>query len=273
MTLLRLGSQAAFLGLCAACGGRIAEAEPQLGSEVPGAPVPPRPDDPEPPDDNPEPREPPPSSDCAAPCEGGVAEAEGMVSELLALWERCFALSQEPGSTGRAEARFEVAPDGTVCDLELDTAGLAKDVERCLADAADGARFAPTGGRCGVVQASRGFGAAGTPSMKQPTVSPGRLTVSGRVPTEVIRQFASAAFPRFLACYEPALRGSPGLAGTVVANFIIDQDGAVSHLSDGGSSLRRSVVDCVFDVWESLTFQPPEGGIVQVTFPLEFAVR
>lgn len=105
-----------------------------------------------------------------------------------------------------------------------------------------------------------------------PTLRMSTPTVSGRLPPEVIQRIVRQNFGRFRMCYEQGLRHNPNLTGRVGVRFVIGRDGAVSNVSNGGSDLPdSSVVSCVLSSFYGISFPPPEGGIVAVTYPLMFS--
>lgn len=104
-------------------------------------------------------------------------------------------------------------------------------------------------------------------SMKQ-----GITQVNGHIPAEVIQRIVRANFGRFRNCYESGLRTNPALTGRVATRFVIDRTGAVSMAQDGGSDMPdRSVVSCVVRSFQNLSFPAPEGGVVTVSYPINFS--
>lgn len=105
-----------------------------------------------------------------------------------------------------------------------------------------------------------------------PTMRPGTTKVlGGRLPAETIRRIVRQNHGSFRSCYEQGLGRNPSLEGRVSARFMIDRDGSVSNVANGGSDLPDSqVVDCVLRVYYRLSFPAPEGGVVSVTYPLNF---
>jgi hypothetical protein len=96
--------------------------------------------------------------------------------------------------------------------------------------------------------------------------------VSGRLPPEAIQRIIRQNFGRFRACYEAGLQRNPSLHGTVSTRFVIGRDGAVSNVSDGGSSMPDpAVTSCVHRAFYGVSFPQPEGGIVTVTYPIVFS--
>jgi TonB family protein len=76
----------------------------------------------------------------------------------------------------------------------------------------------------------------------------------------------------FQACYQRELQRQPGLAGKVVARFVINTDGTVKAAMIGASTLPSAPVqDCVIKEIRGTTFTPPTGGgTVVVTYPFAF---
>jgi hypothetical protein len=71
------------------------------------------------------------------------------------------------------------------------------------------------------------------------------------------------------ACYEHALATQPGLSGRVAASFVIGLDGKAVNVSATG--MDPGVASCVAAAIEAMTFDKPDGGVVSVTYPFEFA--
>jgi len=117
-----------------------------------------------------------------------------------------------------------------------------------------------------------GHGRLGTPHhTKVPSVRPGRTTVSGRLPPEVIQRIVRQNYGRFRNCYEQGLSKNPNLEGRVEVRFAIGRDGTVSNVQRGNSDLPDSgVVNCVIGAYYGLNFPQPEGGIVTVVYPIMF---
>lgn len=101
----------------------------------------------------------------------------------------------------------------------------------------------------------------------------GVLSVSGRLPPEVIQRVVRQNLGRFRSCYDSALTRNPKLAGKVVVRFVIGQDGVVSSASSEPDTTitDTTVVTCIVDGFKKLSFPAPEGGIVTVVYPLTFS--
>jgi hypothetical protein len=105
-----------------------------------------------------------------------------------------------------------------------------------------------------------------------PQVRMGAVSVSGRLPPEVIQRIVRQNFGRFRLCYEKGLRRNPNLQGRVAVRFVIGRDGATSNIGNGGSDLPDyGVVRCVIGEFFNLEFPQPQGGIVTVVYPVMFS--
>lgn len=94
----------------------------------------------------------------------------------------------------------------------------------------------------------------------------------GRLPPEVIQAVVRLGFVRFKTCYERGLGRDPNLQGRVSVSFVIARDGTVKNASDSGSDLPDAVVrDCVVEQFERFRFPAPEGGTVDVVYPILLA--
>jgi hypothetical protein len=98
------------------------------------------------------------------------------------------------------------------------------------------------------------------------------VQVSGRLPPQVIQRIVRQNHGRFRLCYERGLGGNPSLSGRVNVRFAIGRDGAVSNVSNAGSTLPNGeVVNCVVRAFYGLSFPKPEGGLVTVSYPIAFS--
>lgn len=130
----------------------------------------------------------------------------------------------------------------------------------------DSPYFQPSGGFTPTPRGTRG--GASRPELRQGF----GMSVSGKIPAEVVTRIVRQTFGRFRLCYEAGLRHDAHLAGTVVTRFVIDRTGGVSTTRDGGSSLpSRAVIACVVRGFSKLSFPQPEAGIVTVSYPIVFA--
>jgi hypothetical protein len=103
-------------------------------------------------------------------------------------------------------------------------------------------------------------------------VTAGAMTVSGRLPPEVIQRIVRADFPGLRKCYDAGIAKNPRLAGTVTVRFVIRETGNVTGAADAGSDLPDAgVVKCVVARFAALGYPAPEGGVVAVTYPVRFA--
>ncbi len=124
----------------------------------------------------------------------------------------------------------------------------------------------------------QGFGsghggiAAGAHMSQSPQVRMGATSVSGRLPPEVIQRIVRQNFGRIRKCYEDGLRTSSTMAGRVTVRFVIEPDGSVvdsAGTTDG--TLTPVVGRCVANAMKLLSFPPPEGGKVTITYPFQLS--
>ena len=99
----------------------------------------------------------------------------------------------------------------------------------------------------------------------------GSVTVKGRLPPEVVQRVVRQHFARLRSCYESAARTNPSLEGRVSVHFVIGAKGRVESVGDGGSDLPdKGVVDCALAEFRTFSFPAPQGGTVDVTYPIVF---
>ncbi len=191
----------------------------------------------------------------AAPIGSNEVTPEQMrlVEQMLAVAASASAAAHDPTSAElhaqRQEALREAAEFGMLGMLGDDGGGIVL--------TGDGG-LGVTSGRFGVAHVSG-------------RVQMGTLTVSGRLPPEVIQRIVRQSFGRFRLCYENGLRSNPSLSGRATTKFVIAADGSVKSTQDGGSDMPdQGVTMCVVHAFGNLSFPQPEGGIVTVVAPLVF---
>jgi hypothetical protein len=95
--------------------------------------------------------------------------------------------------------------------------------------------------------------------------------VNGRLAPVLIQKEVRAHYGTMRTCYEDGLRANLDLKGRVVAKFVIDRNGAVAMVADGGSTMPDpQVIECVLRAFAALKFPQPEGGMVTVVYPIQF---
>jgi hypothetical protein len=93
----------------------------------------------------------------------------------------------------------------------------------------------------------------------------------GRLKPELIQAVVRKHYEALRSCYAAGLGRNPALRGRVLTAFVIDRDGSVSGVHDGGSELNDAVaLQCMRDVFEEICFPPPEQGTVTVVYPIMF---
>lgn len=107
---------------------------------------------------------------------------------------------------------------------------------------------------------------------KSPVVRPADTQLDGgRIPPQVVQRIVRQNFGRFRLCYQQGLAQNPGLEGRIPVRFIIGRDGSVSSVSTTGGFPDSKVQSCVQSAFYGLSFPQPEGGVVNVTYPLMFS--
>jgi hypothetical protein len=120
----------------------------------------------------------------------------------------------------------------------------------------------------GSILASRLDAGAGGPSLP---VRAGAVSVSGRLPPEVVERIVHQGQKQIRACYEQGLGRDPALQGRVHVRFVIGKDGAVTTAATDRSLTDLpdpAVVTCLVRAFSAMKFPRPEGGIVVVGYPL-----
>ncbi|HSN29765.1 MAG TPA: AgmX/PglI C-terminal domain-containing protein [Kofleriaceae bacterium] len=153
--------------------------------------------------------------------------------------------------------------------------------------------FGPGGGcdhePCGTIPGSGGYGTIGTgkhaggeyglggdghgpglpghhPGVPQPHF--GTATAIGDYDKDIIRRYMRRNASKLQYCYEKQLLAHPGMAGEIQIQFFIMPNGAVN--SSTAKGFDGEVASCVADVVGHIEFPAPNGGGVQVNYPLTF---
>jgi hypothetical protein len=99
----------------------------------------------------------------------------------------------------------------------------------------------------------------------------GRVEARGPLPPEVVLRIVRDRIGRLRACYKTALRAQPKLAGRIAVRFGIGRNGKVEFAKLEADELRSpAFAGCVQRFFEALVFPPPEGGPVEVLYPVNF---
>ena len=108
--------------------------------------------------------------------------------------------------------------------------------------------------------------------VRGPQLRTGDVTVSGRLPREVVRRIVRQNHGRFRQCYELGLERNPSLEGRIRIRFVIDREGSVTNVANAGGDLPDAeVVECMKRVFRRLSFPQPDGAIVTVVYPFTFS--
>lgn len=95
-------------------------------------------------------------------------------------------------------------------------------------------------------------------------------TVVGGLDKALVRRHIKRRLPAIKYCYERALLVNKNLAGTVVADFLVDGKGVVLTASAHGMD-DEEMESCIAEVIEGIQFpRPADGSSVQVRYPFHF---
>jgi outer membrane biosynthesis protein TonB len=93
---------------------------------------------------------------------------------------------------------------------------------------------------------------------------------SGLLNKDSVRQVIRDRYSEIRACYETQLKKQPNLHGTVVARFMVNEDGTVASVDMSSSKLpAKSVVECAGKIFSTMRFPPPPNGMILITYPIE----
>lgn len=100
----------------------------------------------------------------------------------------------------------------------------------------------------------------------------GDATGEGKLPRDAIQKVVRSHDAAIRSCYERALADDAELKGTVEVGFTVGLDGTVSNTSTGPRTdlPDPSVVGCVKKIFQKMEFPMPEGGVVKVSYPIDF---
>jgi hypothetical protein len=127
---------------------------------------------------------------------------------------------------------------------------------------------------------SDAFGAGGLGTPDRPArpysaqrLREGKVTVNGQLPPEVVQRIVRQNFGRFRLCYDSGLKRARALAGQVAVHFVIDTSGSVSRTERDPTTTMTDaeVVSCVIRSVGDLSFPQPQGGPVDVVYPMMFS--
>ena len=96
----------------------------------------------------------------------------------------------------------------------------------------------------------------------------GTATAIGDYDKDIIRRYIRRNASKLQYCYEKQLLAHPGSEGEIQIQFFIMPNGAVN--SSTAKGFDNEVASCVADVVGHIEFPAPNGGGVQVNYPLTF---
>lgn len=208
---------------------------------------------------------------------------------------RC--LRSSPEAHGTVTLRWKVAPSGDVSDVQASTTLADPSVAQCLADEVGKLNFGHvdrasearwtfvrhldglmlTSEREAMERKSRGrkHKSRGSGREQRPEGYDDGVSVasgsSGWLDPAAIEQRAHASLQLYAHCFRDGFARNRDLSGVVKLRLRIDEDGTVGSVRDGGSDLPDGeAVSCVAEGFYAMRFPRPEGGSVEVTYPVLF---
>jgi hypothetical protein len=162
--------------------------------------------------------------------------------------ERIRNIETNPKASGRRAALEELAKSSLVLDDEH---------RNKVREAADG--VGPDEPPANAVGSAKGDGDSGA------------AAATGRLSPELIARVVRQNFSHMRSCYEKGLKKNPNLEGKIMVRFVIAADGTVPVAGSKETDLPDpEVVRCVVRAVKSLVFPQPEGGFVEVKYPIVF---
>jgi hypothetical protein len=86
----------------------------------------------------------------------------------------------------------------------------------------------------------------------------------------------AAKTPAIQACYDAALKTTPGLAGTVTVHFNVEKKtGKLTNIgaAAGSAPAPQPLTDCVVNSLNGLALDPPDARTGDATFDYQFAIK
>lgn len=216
---------------------------------------------------------------CLAPASFGSAEdanaaagGEGqlpreviqrVVRSHFGAFRACYEQLPRPRPATTMQMHFVIGVDGRVRTGHIDSQQVPE-LGRCSTPAMLSLVFpAPKGGEVSVVYPIALFPDEGESAPAQSADGQ-----TGRLPAETIRSVVQSHFDDFRACYQELAEPRPSLR--IQMHFTIGRDGQVE---DGHVDAEASpeLGACAHEVLSNFTFPAPQGGIVTVSYPIEFA--
>lgn len=220
---------------------------------------------------------------CLAPASFGSAEAanadaaatangdghlpreviQRVVRSHFGAFRACYEQLPRPRPATTMQMHFVIGVDGRVRTGHIDSQQVPE-LGRCSTPAMLSLVFpAPKGGEVSVVYPIALFPDEGETAPAQSADGQ-----TGRLPAETIRSVMQSHFDDFRACYQELAEPRPSLR--IQMHFTIGRHG---NVADGHVDAEASpeLGACANEVLTKITFPAPQGGIVTVSYPIEFA--
>lgn len=176
---------------------------------------------------------------------------------------------KNPKLAGEVHVFFALQEDGKAKGVKVKKSTLKnKPTETCLVKVVQGIGFPKAVG--GVVEVTYPFvfGEAIVEEVPAETVK----KVPGSLPNDVVRDTVMKKGSQFKQCFDTQKAKLPELAGKVITEFLVEQDGSVSEAKVTETTLKNADAEaCILATVKSLSFRKPDGETgVRITFPFNF---
>ena len=189
----------------------------------------------------------------------------------------------EPPVAEAAPTASPAAPEAQALEEERDTKEPTALIEACDPNDCEGFGAGGLGlRRGGGTLGTLGIGGIGSNGVGRGTgslggrahrgeVTRGDAATTGRLSKEIIQRIVRRHLGQVRVCYEQALVREPTREGKVTVLFVIGTEGGVTSTKVDSSDVGDPDLErCVTDVFDTMAFPKPEGGIVSVRYPLIF---
>ncbi|MBL8742329.1 MAG: AgmX/PglI C-terminal domain-containing protein, partial [Myxococcales bacterium] len=199
-----------------------------------------------------------------------MARARTIFATMLLALGACSGKSEPTVDSNRASDRDSADARSPDAILQARLQQAVRDIDKREARRGPDALFLRTGHALGLAGEMALAPPSAEPSAAAPNVRQGSSPASGRLPAEVVQRVVRANFGKLQACYETALRANPNLTARVKVAFTIGRDGTTGDVSETTDIDDKTFTSCIRAGFSSMSFPEPDGGVVRVTYPLQF---
>jgi hypothetical protein len=184
---------------------------------------------------------------------------------------RCYEAAAPVGTVGRVALHFSVSPNGTVSDVVTALNTLPEPAAKCMEGVVQQLRFVAVSGCRELVRVRQTYQFTAPEPAKTTSIviKPGKIIYEGALTKEEIQRAVNPVMGGIKDCNDGEVEGLLSMFWT------INRDGAVINLQVDTNTLpsphgaKTSI--CVGRIMAGLKFPPPRGGVVNITYPFNYA--